>query len=285
MGFSVTSEASNDCAEQVRRYDHDRYLTVLFAPAEARDHLFALYAFNLEVAKIPELVSEAMLGQIRLQWWRESLEGIYAGTPRRHEVVEPLARAVAACDLSRTHLDNLIDAREADLSPEPPANLAALEAYAEGTSATLVWLALEILGLRDSASREAGRHLGIAWALTGLLRALPFHARAGRLYLPQDLMAETGVAVAEVFAGRSGPALQAAVARLAAEASRHLQETRALAAGLPSAARPAFLPARLAARHLSLLELAGHDPFDPKLQQPQTGKAWRLLWAALSGRL
>ena len=87
------------------------------------------------------------------------------------------------------------------------------------------------------------------------------------------------------FGTSSAGPLREVVARLAAEASRHLQETRALAAGLPRAARPAFLAARLAARHLSLLERAGHDPCDPKLQRPQTGKAWRLLWAALSGRL
>ncbi len=271
------------CAEQVRRHDHDRYLTALFAPAAARGHLFALYAFNLEVAKIPEVVSEPMLGQIRLQWWRESIEGIYAGSPRRHEVVTPLAQAVQACGLTRAHFDRLIDAREADLLPDPPESLAALEAYAESTSSTLVWLALEVLGVRDTGSREAGRHLGIAWSLTGLLRALPFHARSARCYLPADLMAETGVDLDAVLAGRSEPPLRAAVSRLAEVASRHLDQARA--ANLPRASRRALLSACLAARSLQLLERADHDPFTARVQTPQTGKAWRLLLSAISGRL
>lgn len=278
------SSALGYCGEELRRYDHDRYLTCLFAPRAARDHLFALYAFNLEVAKTPEVVSEAMLGRIRLQWWREAIEGIYAGSPRHHEVVEPLARAVEARDLSRDLFQRLIDAREADLEPAPPQSLTALETYAEATSSTLVWLALEVLGAKDESSRRAGRCLGIAWAYTGLLRALPFHARRRQLYLPLDLMAEAGLDPEEIFAGRSSAALQEVASRVAAEAGRHLGDARALRASLPKAAGPALLPARLAGGYLRLLARAGHDPFDPRVQAPQPGRAWRLLWAALSGR-
>ncbi len=278
------SSALGYCGEELRRYDHDRYLTCLFAPRAARAHLFALYAFNLEVAKTPEVVSEAMLGQIRLQWWRESIEGVFAGNPRHHEVVEPLARAVAERGLTRDHFERLIDAREADLSQEPPGSLAALEVYAEATSATLVWLALEVLGARDEASRRAGRSLGVAWSYIGLLRALPFHAARRQLYLPQDLMAEAGLEPTEVFAGRSSPALRAVAHRIAVEAEGHLGEARSGGGGLPRAAGPALLLGCLADGYLALLAKVDHDLFDARLQAPQPGKAWRLLWATLSGR-
>ena len=113
------------CAAQVRSYDHDRFLCALFAPADRREDLFALYAFNLEIAKTREVVSEPMLGQIRLQWWRDAIEGIYAGAPpRRHEVLDGLAGAIARHGLSRAAFDALIDGRETDLSDEPPADLA-----------------------------------------------------------------------------------------------------------------------------------------------------------------
>ncbi len=279
------SSALGYCGEELRRHDHDRYLTCLFAPRAVRWDLFALYAFNLEVAKTAEVVSEAMLGRIRLQWWREAIEGIYAGSPRQHEVVEPLARAVKARDLTRDHFERLIDAREADLEPAPPESLAALETYAEATSATLVWLALEILGVRDEASQRAGRSLGIAWAYVGLLRALPFHAGRRRLYLPLDLMSAAGLGSEEVFAGRSSVALQDVASQVAAEARRHLDAVRALRARLPKAAGPALLPACLAGGYLRRLARVGHDPFDPRLQAPQPGKAWRLLWATLTGRI
>lgn len=273
------------CAEQVRRHDHDRYLTALFAPGSARQHLIALYAFNLEVAKIPEVVSEPMLGQIRLQWWRESIEGIYAGHPRRHEVVTPLAQAVEACGLTRAHFDRLIDAREADLASDPLGSLEELEAYAEATSSTLVWLVLEILGATDRPAQEAGRHLGVAWALTGLLRALPFHARARRCYLPGDLCRRAGLSLADLYRLQSTPALATVVQEVAALANEHLLQLRDRASALPAATRPALLPACLAARYLVLLEKTGHDPFDARFQAVQGGKAWRLLWCWVTGRL
>src|SRR5918994_1208498 len=102
-------------ASELRRHDHDRYLTCLFAPRARRGQLFALYAFNLEVAKTAEVVSEPMLGQIRLQWWREAVAGIYAGAPPRHEVIRPLGDAVRARRLTREHFERLLDARAFDL--------------------------------------------------------------------------------------------------------------------------------------------------------------------------
>ena len=272
------------CAREVRRHDHDRYLTGLFAPAARRDALFALYAFNLEVAKTAELVSEAMLGRIRLQWWREALDEIYAGRVRRHEVVGPLAAAVARHGLTRGHFERLLDGREFDLEREAPATLDRLEDYAEATSASLILLALEILGAGGAQSREAGCHVGIAWALTGLLRAVPFHARQKRLYLPRDLTADAGLELGELFELRTSAALRGVVGRVAAGAAGHLGAARALRRQLPAAAAPALLPATLAGHYLERLERAGHDPFEPAVQAVVPGNVWRLAWARLWGR-
>src|SRR3546814_10175603 len=91
-----------------------------------------------------EVVSEPMIGRIRLQWWRECLDGIYDGAARQHEVVQPLAEAIAARQLPRALLEAIIDARELDLDAEPPARLEALRGYVEGTSTSLVRLALHV---------------------------------------------------------------------------------------------------------------------------------------------
>src|SRR3954469_1186159 len=154
----------------VRRHDRDRYQTALFAPSDRREALFALYAFNYEVARVRETVTTPMLGQIRLQWWREVIAAAYAGAPaRRHEVVTPLVTAITAFGLTRSHLDRIIDARERDLYDTPPADIAALIDYAEGTSSALIYLALEALGAADPVAVEAAREVGIAYALAGLL--------------------------------------------------------------------------------------------------------------------
>src|SRR5215472_14417671 len=113
-------------AALVHRHDHDRFQTALFAPAPRREALFALYAFNYEIARVRETVSEPMLGQIRLQWWRESITAAFEGGPvRRHIVVEPLTAAIRAHGLTRAHFDRLIDAREGDLGEAPIAALSA----------------------------------------------------------------------------------------------------------------------------------------------------------------
>jgi len=269
------------CADSVRRQDRDRYLTALFAPADRREDLFALYAFNLEVAKTAEVVSETMLGQIRLQWWREAIDEVYRGGPRAHAVVEPLARAVERRDLPRAPFDRLIDAREADLTGEPPPDLAALEAYAAATSAGLFTLALAALGCPtdDGPNAELAHRLGLAWALTGLARAVPFHARRKRCYLPLEAMRAAGLDPADLFALRASPALNQVVETLGVRAAEHLETARGLRPKLPPTARPLLLFAPLAAEHLHRLRRVGFNPFDPEVQAERPGAVWRLAWA------
>ena len=269
----------------MRDHDRDRFQTALFAPAERREALFALYAFNYEIARVREAVREPMLGQIRLQWWREAIAAAYAGEPpRRHEVVLPLTLAVRERGLARADFDRLIDARERDLDPEPPADLAALENYAEGSSAALVRLALETLGARESAAQDVARPVGIGYALAGLLRAMPFHARTGRCWIPAEIAGRAGVDPADYAAGRSTPALRATVAEIAAAAAQHLSQAREEKRAVPRNAVAAMLPAVVAEAYLKRLRRAGYDPFAPQLSTTDPLQPWRLLAATLLRR-
>jgi phytoene synthase len=276
--------ASEHCAREVRRLDRDRYLCALFAPADRRAALFALCAFNLEVARVRESVSEPLLGEIRLQWWRDTVAEVYTSSPRQHPVALALAEAVAAHDLSRDLFDRLIDARAFDLSDEPPQDLAALEAYADATAATLVQLGCEVLGSRSAATQAAARHVGIAWALTGLVRAVPFHAAHRRLYLPQDLLDRAGVDTEDVFRHRASPGLAAVVEQVLATAERHLVEARAQRAEVPRAILAALLPAAIADLHIARLRRSGCDPFAAGLEVSGPRRLLRLWWAATRGR-
>jgi NADH dehydrogenase [ubiquinone] 1 alpha subcomplex assembly factor 6 len=272
-------------ANLVRRHDPDRFRTALFAPAERREALFALYAFNSEIARVRERTSEPTLGRIRLQWWREAVASVFSDQPpMRHEVVVPLAAAIRIHGLGQANFERLIEAREQDLDDAPPASLAALEAYAEGSSAPLVHLALEVLGVRDAATVEIGRRAGIGYALAGLVRAMPFRARAGRPLIPADLALRTGLDERDWRALRTTPALRAATAEIAAAAARHLAAARAGRAAVPRRALPALLPAIVAGRALERLAQAHHDPFDPHLLAPDPLQIWRLAWAAILKR-
>jgi NADH dehydrogenase [ubiquinone] 1 alpha subcomplex assembly factor 6 len=269
----------------VRRHDHDRFQTALFAPAARREALFALYAFNYEIARVRESVAEPMLGQIRLQWWRENIAiAVDGGIVRRHFVVEPLTAAIRELELSRQQFDQLIDAREADLQDGPPADLAALEGYAEATSARLIYLALEILGSRQPAAAETAYHVGVGYALAGLLRAMPFQARAGRRLIPMKIAARSRLDEQDYYALRSTPALSAATAELAAAASRHLDSARAHRVNIPRSAVAALLPGVIARHWLTRLKSARYDPFDRSLASSDPLQSWRLAAAALLRR-
>ena len=122
-----------------------QYLTAIFAPMAVREHLFALYAFNIELAKVREVVSEPLIGQMRLQWWRDALDKLLADQDIAHEIARPLGEAIRAAGIDRAAFDPLIDARERDLERDPPADLPALLAYAEGTGAPVLAIALRIL--------------------------------------------------------------------------------------------------------------------------------------------
>jgi len=273
-------------AAGLRRHDRDRYQTALFAPADRRDALFALYAFNYEIARIRDYVREPMLGLMRLQWWRDALDEIYAGKPpRRHEVAVPLAEAIAAHDLSQAHFTALLDARAQDMEELPPESVAALETYAAATSGSLLLLALEIMDVRDAETAAAGRSVGIAYALTGLLAAAPFHAQRGRLYLPAALTARHGVDLdRSLFALKTSPGLAAAAREIADRARHHLDAARQRRGAVPRAAMAALLHGTLAARRLQQLDAVGHNVFDPRLAAEDTLQSMRLAWAALRRR-
>lgn len=273
------AEAPSHCAALVRRVDYDRYLAALFAPAAARERLFALYAFNHEIAKVRETVSEPMIGQIRLQWWREAIDGIYAGAPRKHAVVDALAAAVAASRPARAEFEALIDAREFDLAGRAPATLAELEAYCEGTSARLLRLAAAMLGADLAMEQGALADLGAAWALTGLIRAIPFHARARRRYIPDEVAAEAGLSEQALFGFRPDAALARAARVLAAAAERRLDRLRPIT----GPARPLMLFAPLARAYLRRLARREYEVMDRAIELGAVRKIALLWWASRRG--
>lgn len=278
----IATDSQKYCAREVRSHDTDRYLAAMFAPDDRRAALLGLYAFNLEIASVRESVSEPILGRMRLQWWREALPAICDRDPPAHQVAEAFADAVVAHGLPRAEIERLIEGRETDLEDAPPGDVMALERYVEATSSTLMALALRILGASGDAAQEAARHGGLAWGLTGLLRALPLHARRRRCHLPCDLMAQAGLRAEDVFAAVDGKALAGVVERIAVLARDHLDAARRTA--VSRSAQAALLPLTLADAYLSRLARSSYDVFDPRLRMGRPSRQLRLAHAAWRGR-
>jgi phytoene/squalene synthetase len=238
---------ANLLAASVRAADPDRYFTALFAPAAVRPHLFALYAFNHEVARIAETVREPMLGAIRLEWWRETVEGAAKGAPRNHDVARGLAALFAAHPLPPVLLEGIIAARAFDASAERFADFAALEDYLDATGGALMRCAITILGGDPALARAPA----LAYGLAGLLRSLPFHNQRHKLYLPLDLLAALDIAPEDFFDAKADPRVASAVRQTALRARDHFLASRN--GPRPREALPAILPAALVPVYLHRL--------------------------------
>ena len=270
------------CAAQVRRLDHDRWLCILLAPEKAQRDLLALTAFNLEIARIREVIREPHMGLIRLQWWRDAVDEAQAGRPREHPVCLELRRLLATGSIGAAALVALIDGREKDIDDTPCADLADLTAYADATSGALAAMSARLCGAQDDASIAAASAIGRGWALTGILRAASFHAGARRCYLPTQALLRAGVSLESWFAGRPEPASRAVVADIAAAATTTLAAVARR--DLPRAAFAVGGLRILARAHLDRIAAAGHDVFAPALQAPMPLAAARLAAAKLVGR-
>jgi NADH dehydrogenase [ubiquinone] 1 alpha subcomplex assembly factor 6 len=267
--------AAAEMAAQLAALDRERWLTLLLAPRSLRDDLVALYGFNLEIAKIREITREPLIGAMRLQWWRDVIEAIFTGAKIPHYgLAQLLAATIRRHDLPRAPFDALLDARELDLEPEGPDDLATLQAYAAATGGGLCELAVRILGASDTVALDAARAIGTGWALLGLVRATPFLASRRQTMLPADLRGRHGVTTTSLFEGRSGDAVGRVAEPIVRAARSAFEQGRAARTAVPRRARSALLLATLADTHLADLARAGYDPF--RLPAPRKDAALRL---------
>jgi phytoene synthase len=261
------------CAELVRAADRDRFIASLFAPAEKRGALHALYAFNAEVARVRDAAHAALPGEIRLQWWSDVIGGQRTEEAGANPVASALLATIDRFGLPVTQLTELIEAHRFDLYDDPMATLSDLESYARKTSSALIVLATQILAGEGAAAAEPA---GIAYGIAGLLRAFPLHLARRQLYVPQQLLERHEVHLHELFAGRSSTGLAAALAELRALARRYLAAARQPVNALPSSVIPALLPVALVRPLLDRLEHSA------PLTSVELAPWWRqwLIWRA-----
>jgi len=274
------------CLDLIRRGDRERYLTTLLAPAASRAALVAIYAFKHEVEKTHAVVSEPRLGQIRLQWWRESLDGAFAGNPRRHAVVGPLATAIGACALPRAQFDAIVDTHERDIDPAPFASMEDLAEYCAAVEGSVIALAMAVAPeARVGDARELARSAGIGFGIARLLRRMGPNLRSGPMPIPADVAEAHGIDPAAIRQlAPDDPRLAGAVTVVAVAAAKHLRTARASFRGARGTELPALMHCTIGGGLLARLRRAGYNPFDARVSEPAPGEIWRLLAARVAGR-
>jgi hypothetical protein len=94
---------------RLKRTDENRWLATRYAPSEARERLVAIYLLHQELSRALH-TKEAMLGKIRIQWWRETVEQLAGkGALRRHDLAEELARVTQGRKDLIAPINDLID--------------------------------------------------------------------------------------------------------------------------------------------------------------------------------
>jgi phytoene synthase len=273
-------DAFEHCERLVRVADKDRFLATLFAPKPHRPALLALYAFNVEVARVREQVREPVAGQVRLQWWSDMLAGAGHGDVTAHPVAAALLATIERYRLPVRSLTDLVEARHFDVGDAPMAAIGDLEDYAEKTSSALIALAAQILNKgTDPAIGKLAFEAGIAYAMAGLLTAFPLHAGRRQLYMPMSVMDRHHARREDVFTGQATTQVRAALAEMRLHARRHLNASIPLIAALPPALVPAVLPVALVRPRLARMERRNYDPFKPG-DVPQWRRQWALWRAA-----
>ena len=219
-----------------------------------------------------------MPGEVRLQWWRDLFEGETRGEARGNPVALAILDTIERFRLPQPAFTALLDARIFDLYDDPMPTVADLEGYCGETSSALIRLASLILADgEDPGGAEAAGHAGVAYAVTGLLRAFPWHAMRGQVYVPMETLAQYGATRDDLASGRGGPGVLAAIADMRALARSHLDKTRALRETIAPTLLPAFLPVSVVELYLSIMQKPGYDPFTSVIEAPQWRRQW-VMW-------
>lgn len=210
---------------------------------------------------------------MRILWWRQAVSEAAAGQPPEQPVLLALAHAGAQYGWTWRYLEQILDAREADIGLTQPETHRDLLSYCERTSGALTLLACECLPTETDAKAQqaldqAALQVGVSLGLATLLRALRLHAAQGCTYIPAEVAATHGLQLPEVFRGTPSPALSDAVRALAFEASSHLLAARSLKQELSPAMRTVLLPASITELVLQRLQSSNYAPFEPRLSQP-----------------
>jgi len=273
MSGADTSGSESFSADLVRTHDFARYASTLFMPSDLRRALLALYAFNVEISRVREQVTQPLPGEIRLHWWTDLLAGVDHGGVEGHPVAAELLLTIRHFRLPVEPLTRLIEEHQFDLYNDPMPSMAALEGYINDTASALFLFAARIAGWQSPEIDHLARHAGLAQGIAQVIASLPFDASRRQLFVPLQVLQQHGSNIEEIFAGKQTPNVRAALDQLIGEAQRHLEPAFALLAEIPPEVRPIFLPLALVRRDLAWMSRADTDPFVPRVTS-----RFRVLW-------
>jgi phytoene/squalene synthetase len=271
------AENMDYCRRMVAESDRERYMLGLFAPAAHQRALWAVLAFNQEVAKIWDSVSEAALAEIKLQWWSEVLDEILEGTVREQPVIQELATIEGRKQIFPL-LKQAIEARRIELFTGGT-DITSLKKYAAGAGGAFHQaIFVTIRPEAKDAALQVADCLGKAWATLGLVRALPYYWQHSK-----DMGSEGLAAITQLpDQDRALERLQPIIDAMAEFAAEEIHSAKTAAKAIARRERDCLLPVALLDLHLKQLRKTNNNPFElPRYEVSDFKKMRALLWASI----
>lgn len=261
--------------EAARRTEPDRYLAALLAPRAASSDLIPLAAFVGDLARISYAVSEPMMGELRLQWWRDALVNLRNGMATGSPIADTVGAVMRSRGLPEALFMSIIDARSQDLDEQEPLSSTAVDTYFDDTEGAAFQLAGHVLGVNERPGVPALMSAaGQAYGRVRLLRALPSTLASGRVPAPLAGMA-----------GAFDDGVAALTVSMRDSTIRWLEEARRRARAAPRAALPAILPLALVEPYLRALERQGPNSVRQTADISSLMRVWQLWRASVLGRI
>ena len=246
------------CQDKAAKSGSSFYYSFMFLPAERRQAITALYAFCREVDDVVDECHDLSLAQTKLEWWRQEVGRVYAGTPT-HPVGHALKDVIKGFRLPQEQLFEIIDGMAMDLSQTRYLDFKGLQLYCYRVASVVGLLAAEIFGYQDRQTLKYAHDLGLAFQLTNIIRDVGEDARRGRIYLPIEDLQRFNVPAKDLLEARYSEQFRALMAFQAERAEKFYDQAFAQ---LPAVDRKAQRPGLvMAAIYRTLLREIARDGF------------------------
>ncbi|XP_065224621.1 NADH dehydrogenase (ubiquinone) complex I, assembly factor 6 [Planococcus citri] len=269
------------CLNLVNKCDYENFLCTLLLPNHLISAGIALRAFNVEIAKVQDHVSENVIGLMRFQFWDDTIDKMFAGKIPEHPVCIELSKVIGNSNLSKLYLKRLIDARRNQLSSFRFSSMKKVEEYADLANSPIYLLLLELADIKKVDADHAASHLGRAQGIANLLRSTMYNSQKNIVSIPEDMLVKYKVSEEDILRNKMDTNIKDMFFDIATEAHLHIESVEKIQKDLDKACRRILLPSVAVKSYLKRLESVDFNVYHPKLQRKNELLSLRLYWRKL----
>ncbi|XP_053408873.1 NADH dehydrogenase (ubiquinone) complex I, assembly factor 6-like [Mercenaria mercenaria] len=273
--YSTKASPTQYCLDLVKKSDYENYLCTLLYHKDYRTSAIALRALYIELAQVQDVTSDKMRAIMRLQFWKDTIDKMFKGTPPETPVAIAATRAIMKHKLSKIWFTRILEERVRQVNQDMNRTIKDVEDSAENTVSALTYIMLESAGIKDVNADHAASHVGRCQGLVTLLRATAYHASRNKVYTPIELLIKHNVSQEQILRCTDDQKIKDVMYDIACVAHSHLETARVIK-DVPKQAYPVLLNTYICDTYLKNLQLVDFNVFDERLHVRNPKLAWQL---------